>query len=696
MNERTFAALLFLLPCLPLQAQTPPPLNSLPLLDGKAHELARFRCHAGTDSLPDNGPGDCRAIPGESLWLAFSLKNMADVPQRFMLDAGRWGSVTAYFHLPGNGPPVQKSSGGELGLHQRDVAYYRPLLAWEIPAGETHTVYLRLSGESAYFNPSPFALKLVPEALFEREKQQRLASQSLFLGVILVMALYNFLIYLSVRDISFFWYVISIVGAGVYYSFFYGFQLEYLWPDSPRWDVHSFAFVLPATGVARLYFTKRYLNTSVLLPAWDRLLSILTVLYLLPVGLALAAYWGRLDLLPVLVQLIGWLGTAVLTSMLLAGLAGYRKGFRPALFFITANVLFVFGAVLFIFREINWLPDNFFTRYVVQLGIIAQAVLFSLGLAYRLNRARQDLSDEKLSKERLALEKEQEKTELVVQKKAELEREVVRQTAHLRQKTLELEKALARISESENNLRELNEVKNKIFSIISHDLRSPVVTLDAFLNLLSQHAGRLSPAEFEGLSAKTRQALGNLSFLLDNLLNWSRTQMDQVGVRPEALALAGLVEKNLLLFAYPIEQKNLSVDVALGEHQTVYADRAMIDTVLRNLVSNAVKFSPSGGRLGLYTTGGGGFACLTVTDSGSGFGHEQLTAFRAGRRLQPSKGTQGEKGTGLGLLVCQEFVSANGGALAVEDRPGGGAAVSMTLPTPGHGLISDQVLRIKR
>ncbi|MCS7017831.1 MAG: sensor histidine kinase [Cytophagales bacterium] len=613
-------------------------------------------------------------------YFGFILKNDSGSPQWLALDVGRWGQITA---LVQRGKQWQRlTNGGELPMSQRSFFHHYPLLPLSLAAGEEVQVLVQAGGRFSYFVPQQLAVSLLTHTAFHAEQQQRWISQGVFLGVILVMVMYNFLIYIIVRDISYLWFVLSLVGVGVYFAFFYGFTIEFIWQESPVWDVHSFVFVLSFTGFARLSFTRSYLHTPEQLPLINRLLYLLAALYLIPLSLAVISLSGGGDYVAELIQIIGALGTAVLLMMLLAGIAGYRKGYKPALFFIIANALFIVGAILFIFRETGWWEDNFFTRYVAQIGIIAQVIIFSLGLAYRLNRAQLELTNEKLAKERLAAEQAREKSLLIAEQKQALEREVAQRTADLRQKTTALEEALQRISDSENHLRQLNQVKDKLFSIISHDLRSPVVTLDSFLNLISRHAERLSPEEMRKLSVKTRQALSNLSFLLENLLHWSKTQMAHYTVQRERLDIGDLIEKNLLLFDYQFEEKNIDLYRRIVQPSEAIADRAMMDIVLRNLISNALKFTPQGGAITIETfvSPNDNALIVRIADSGKGFSDIQLQAVLHGAKPEPERGTSNEKGTGLGLMIVRELVAANGGSITFSNLLESGAMVEVRLP----------------
>lgn len=617
----------------------------------------------------------------DNQWYYFGLvlKNNSSEPQWLALDAGRWGQISAFVQRGAQWQQLQ--SGGELPMSQRSFFHYYPLIPLSLAAGEEVTVLLQAGGRLSYFTPPQPEVSLLSRTAFQAEQQQRWISQGIFLGVILVMAMYNFLIYIIVRDVSYLWFVLSLVGVGVYFAFFYGFTIEFLWQESPVWDVHSFAFVLSFTGFARIFFTRSYLNTAEELPLINKLLHVLTLLYLIPLTLALISLSGGGDWMAELIQIIGGLGTAVLLMMLLAGIAGYRKGYKPALFFIIANALFIVGAILFIFRETGWWDDNFFTRYVAQIGVIAQVIIFSLGLAYRLNRAQLELANEKLAKERLATEQAKEKSALIAEQKQALEREVAERTADLQQKTIALEAALQRISDSETYLRELNQVKDKLFSIISHDLRSPVVTLDSFLNLISRHADRLSPDEMRKLSMKTRQALSNLSFLLENLLHWSKTQMEHYSVQRERVDINELIEKNLLLFDYQFEEKNIDLYHRMAQPSEAFADRAMMDIVLRNLISNALKFTPEGGFITIESSlNTDNQLLIRILDNGKGFSPHQIQAILQGNKPEPERGTRSEKGTGLGLMLVREFIAANAGEIHFSNQPEGGAAVELRLP----------------
>ena len=224
------------------------------------------------------------------------------------------------------------------------------------------------------------------------------------------MALYNLVIYFSVKDLSSLYYVLSLVGVGLYFMFYYGFALEMLWPNAPVWNAYCFVVIVPLTRITWVLFTQSYLNLKSILPQWNQRLYILILLYLVPIILGLFNYFTGIDTSEFTIDWIGVMGVIVLSMMILMGILAYQKGYQPALYFLIANMFFSLGSIMFILREIGFLVDAFITQYSGQIGVIMQVILFSLGLADRLNKAQQTVIQRDLEKVNLEREKEREKT----------------------------------------------------------------------------------------------------------------------------------------------------------------------------------------------------------------------------------------------------------------------------------------------
>lgn len=616
-------------------------------------------------------------------WVRVVLQNSTDHELTRYLYAGDWSKLQLYT-LEVNGTFKERQTGQLLPVADRDVPQSKPLVRVQVPPQSQTLLYLRLQGDINLYKPQRLNLQLHTPQQIVQANNRRLFVQGIFIGIIVVMTLYNLVLFFSVRDRSYLYYVLALLGTGLYFMFYHGFALELLWPNAPYWNAHSFAFIVTCNGLFRLLFTKSYLNTRHTMPRWDKLLTLLSLLYALPVAMGLLSYLTPLDLLQVCVDLIGVIGGAVLVVMLLVGVAALRQGYRPALYFLIANVFFVVGALLFILKETHVLPNTLLTVYSVQVGMVAQVVLFSLGLAYRLNTVTNELAEEVLENERLEREKEVERKRLVEQQKKELEVMVANRTAALRHKTQELNETVHQLKESEHKLLRLNQLKDRFFSIISHDLRTPLATLDSFLNILINFSDRMKPEQMQKLANHTQLSVHNLQSLLENLLQWaaSQTASDQsMRFEPEVLQLQTSVQRNLELLQDTAAAKQVSWQVQLPEKLRVYADANMLDFIIRNLLHNAIKFSDAGGKVYLQATVAGGMAEVSVRDEGVGMTKDVLhSLFHSEHPAITNKGTSNEKGTGLGLLLCRQFVERCGGSIHVQSEPGNGSRFWFTLP----------------
>jgi signal transduction histidine kinase len=184
----------------------------------------------------------------------------------------------------------------------------------------------------------------------------------------------------------------------------------------------------------------------------------------------------------------------------------------------------------------------------------------------------------------------------------------------------------------------------------------------------------------QSLHTTTRQAYE----LLSNLLQWSRSQLDKITVNPESFDMSVLAEQNIPLHEQRAREKGIDLINHLeGRNFPVYADYQMITTVLRNLLSNAIKFTGNGGSVSLDAVEGDGFWEFQVSDTGMGIPEERLDKlFKLGESYS-APGTDEETGTGLGLVLCKEFVDKNGGTIYAFNKKGSGSTFSFTLPKTG-------------
>jgi PAS domain S-box-containing protein len=238
--------------------------------------------------------------------------------------------------------------------------------------------------------------------------------------------------------------------------------------------------------------------------------------------------------------------------------------------------------------------------------------------------------------------------------------------------------------ERESQLRELNARKDKFFSVITHDLKNPLNGVMGFAELLYQQVtdGNCEMAEKYALIVlnSSQQAVD----LLTNLVEWSMTQTARYPFNPIPVDLGKEVDVVVTLYEYVASQKNIAINVVKQLETIVFADRHMVSSILRNLISNALKFSCPGGQIQIAIEKEAGYLRLLVEDQGVGMEAEQLESLFSINIEGSTKGTSGEKGTGLGLMICKEFADLHGWHLKVVSEPGKGSLFSVEMPDINH------------
>ncbi|GGG46200.1 ATP-binding protein [Hymenobacter glacieicola] len=237
------------------------------------------------------------------------------------------------------------------------------------------------------------------------------------------------------------------------------------------------------------------------------------------------------------------------------------------------------------------------------------------------------------------------------------------------------------LEETTQELRQVAASKDRLYAIVAHDLRGPVTSFAGVTELIDFYLKQGDEQGLRRLPDLVRQSAHQLNHLLDNLLNWAVNQTGELAFRPERLPVAELLNQALQLYANTAEAKQIKLQLIAPPDMAVWADSHMTQTVLRNLVGNALKFTPSGGTIQLRAEvlPGSGVR-LSVADTGSGMDQNQVKALLtdAGPTNHPMRGPR--SGTGLGLLLCRAFMQRQGGSLDIQSMPGRGTTVSITLP----------------
>ncbi len=246
---------------------------------------------------------------------------------------------------------------------------------------------------------------------------------------------------------------------------------------------------------------------------------------------------------------------------------------------------------------------------------------------------------------------------------------------------------LSPIKETENKLKkalteleESNKTKDKIFSIIGHDLRSPFNSLLGFTELLSSKFHEFNEDEKLSMINILRKNSLQAFNLLNNILEWSRQQMGTISYQPSVIFIKNIFDEVINSIQINADEKDITIENNINPHHFAFVDKGTIMVVVRNLLSNAIKFTPKKGKITINSKLETPNLWVSITDTGMGMEEDVIEKLLSGQGDHISQGTEGEKGTGLGLILCKNFLEMNNGELEIESEPGNGSTFSFRVP----------------
>lgn len=469
-----------------------------------------------------------------------------------------------------------------------------------------------------------------------------------------LLFLFFFLIYTRDRLMGFF--SLATIGLALRPLFTSNFLIlnfmQVRWEWIIRWEYLGLYLLL--TGwfwfAVVLYPSKRFRVIAWIITVIFAAASILTLF--LPVRIF---SYMTFVIYPLLILLIGYALTRSIQGII-------RKNKIDYVYF-TAFALLSYASIHDVRSSLgrSTVASGYILAYILVLFVFIQAVL----LLYKWVKAYSE--KEKLQKE---LEYLNRNLGIIVSER----------TQEINTRKEEIENQNIKIAYQNKQLSETIKLKNKIFSVIAHDLRSPVVNILYMLNLLKEDEYKEKYDSFADASIQYAQQVINL---LENMLVWGRGQEEKIKFSPEQRDLADIILTNMSIFKETADKKEISVNFTQIGNSKAYIDKDLMDIVIRNLLSNAMKYSDRGGRISILLkdkslTGEG--IVLKICDNGIGIPATKQKYLFTSAEIESSPGTENEKGTGFGLKLCYELVKINNGTISVESTEGEGTCVSITLP----------------
>lgn len=250
----------------------------------------------------------------------------------------------------------------------------------------------------------------------------------------------------------------------------------------------------------------------------------------------------------------------------------------------------------------------------------------------------------------------------------------------LTQNSIQIQNQRDELEKQRKELEELNNTKDKFFTIIAHDLKNPFNTVIGLSELLVERYDTYDSKKIKDFILQINKFSNNAFNLLENLLQWAKSQTGRIKVNPQQIDLYELANENINLFKAGAIKKGITLLSTVESGAYAYADRNMITAIIRNLVSNAIKFTNKGDRITLNAYQKADLVYFTVTDTGIGIPAENLKKLFVIEENVSTQGTEDEEGTGLGLIICKEFIEKNGGSIWVESTLKAGSKFTFSVP----------------
>ncbi|PKL36223.1 MAG: histidine kinase [Spirochaetae bacterium HGW-Spirochaetae-1] len=571
-----------------------------------------------------------------SYWTRFILKNTAKTWHQWVLEVGfpLIDSIDIYYvPLGKNGSPLSswnhEVNGREQPYIQRPIDHRNFIFHLTFDRSDEMLIYMRFKTQDAMI----FPVTVWTERNFASKIQTELLLFGIYYGIILVMIFYNMFLFISLRDLSYLYYVLFMTVYGLFLFSMNGLAYQFLWPRSPWWAMTANPFLIGMSVLLAVKFSITFMNTGHYTPKLDRVLKFIMVLCLFTSAASLLG-------LPYTTAVIlgQLLPLAAIATVMPAAIICWKKGYRPARFYIIAWSTFLMGIILSALRVMGVLEHNVLTEHGLQIGSGIEIILLALALADRINL----LNDEKEEAQHEAIE----------------------------------------------NLKKADRLKDEFLANTSHELKTPLNGIIGIAESLQDGAaGELSETAQRNLSMIVSSGK-RLANLVNDILDFSRLKLRDVELHMKPMDIYSCIDVILELSRHMIRGKDVKlINDVDPDLPFVLVDEERVRQILLNLVNNAIKFTEKGSvtvsaRI-LEDKPGKKRMAVSVTDTGIGIEADKIETVFHPFEQADSTISRIYGGTGIGLSISKKLVELHGGKISVESRPGKGSAFSFTLPLSG-------------
>lgn len=673
--------------------------DAILILEDKTNQLSVSEVLTSNQFKPSIAPVPSLKVSSSSFWIKFKINNRSDKAELLVeLAQPTIDEVEFYTILPGNKIVVVKV-GEYLPFSNRKYQHPNYLFDINIAKNDTGTYLMKIKSREQIQVPLSIG---VSDLILETYLIRELVS-GIYFGIIAVMFLYNLFIYFTVRNKGYLYYVVYIILVGLTMTTLQGYAFKYFWPNTPWLATYSLFLFPPLSGIAGLVFVKVFLCTKENFPSYNKGAGFLIINYLISIILAFAGFFD------VSYSIIGINAMLVSLYLLYVGYGIFKKGHRPAKFFLLAWSIFLVGICLFVLKDLDILPYNDLTTNTMSIGSTIEVVLLSFGLADHINI----LKKEKEASQQQALEALEENKRVVEQQNTMLEKNVKERTAALEASNQELNETFKNLKDAQAQLVSSEKMASlgQLSAGIAHEINNPINFVMSNVNPLKRDISEIFELleKYDELKDENdlKVKLGKILKLRKDMdMDFLVKEVELLlnGIHEGALRTSEIVKgmstfsgnddtgyKNAnihkcidstLIVLNSVIKGNIAVVKKYDELPLIECNPGKLNQVFLNLLNNAAQSIKSEknvnkkGIIRIQTQLLDNYIEIKISDNGAGIPEGYLTKI-----FDPFFTTKAVgEGTGLGLSIVNNIIKGHNGTISASSVKGEGAEFTIMLP----------------
>jgi len=605
--------------------------------------------------IPLEKSNQAQDLHNSVFWIKFHVQNFNTNSPYLELENSRMETIE-YYLVDNSGTLVHENIVDKNELtKERSFETSDLLLNMHLDKGAKFTCYLRIKPSSSL---GKIPIRIASLENYYRNMHSQNLWQGIYFGLIAFLLIYNIFLFISIKDTSYLYFAIFIGFTGLLFSHYSNVGNQLIWntlPPSMLWE----PILAAAASSSMILFSSRFLNSSSKTP---KLHLWLLALMIINIPFVIIGIFGFHQLS---IKLILYNSAMSLLFLMFLTIMSWRSGYQPAKFYLMAWSFHVVGILISLLMVTSLISIEMNIAGILQTSSTLSIFFMSFALSKKINLY---IERRKVAQE-LVL-----KTAMQNEKLISIQNQLLEEKVH--QRTIDLEQSISTLSKQRKDLQDANVFKDKVFSIISHDLKSPISSLAGLLQIMKMKT--LNEEERSKAISSLEIALKGTKNLLDNVLAWASKSTEKTE-ETEEIELQALIDEIFQIFHFQAEKKGIQLKNLIEHEFYILSNRDMLLLVIRNLVSNALKFTKKEGTVAVGMRQDFLNIEIFVKDNGVGMSSDFAANLFKSNRHNSTRGTENEKGTGLGLILCKEFAEKYNGTIHAVSELKKGSTFTLTL-----------------